>query len=108
MSDELLPCRETVAHALRAWDDHWSNNDGTTQEMREMAMFKAIEAAWQSRAPQPLSERLAHAEKVMDSLYYDLDNAVYSIWGCEADNHRPATEPEYQEYKRVWGVGRKP
>lgn len=53
MSDELLPCREAVACALRAWDDHWSNNDGPTQEMREMAMFKAIEA---SRAPQPLSE----------------------------------------------------
>lgn len=58
------------------------------------------------KAGQPV-DRLAHAERVMDAMHHDLDNAVYSIWGCEAEHHRPATELDYQEYKRRWGVGRK-
>lgn len=54
----------------------------------------------------PDKKRLAHAERVMDALYHDLDNVVYSVWGCEAEHHRPATESDYQEYKRLWGLGR--
>lgn len=80
--------------------DWFAYSDGTPYQRHRCKSRK-------QEAIQPVEERLIHAERVMDALYHDLDNAVYSIWGCEAEHHRPATEPDYQEYKRVWGIGRK-
>lgn len=74
---------------------------GVTYEDLEIVLHDTI------IADQPVEKRLTHAERVMDALYHDLDNAVYSVWGCEAEHHRPTTESDYQEYKRLWGVGRK-